>query len=223
MADKAKEDIRLAERLSREEYFESETFSGEDLQGANLGDKEFYRCVFENCQFHESLWKGVAMEACAFRGCNVTRAQVANAKFRDVRFENSKLMGIDWSDVSSNPDLHFEDCGLSYCSFVGLNLRKLKFLRCVVREANFFDSDLTDSEFDGSDFGGSNFHGCNLNRADFSGASGVFLDPARNTLKDTRVPLESAIDLARTLGMLVVGYHDDVKKRVGRKDRGARQ
>lgn len=212
----------LVARLRREEYFANETFSNADLQNADLGGKEFYRCTFDNCQLQESRWKGLTLEACTVRGCNVTRAQVANARFREVRFENSKLMGIDWSDVASNPEVHFEDCGLSYCSFVGLNLRKTQFLRCQAREANFFDLDLTDSDFDGSDLGESNFRGCILTRADFSGAAGVFLDPARNKLKDTLVPLESAVGLARALGMLVTGFHDDAAKRVGRKARGPR-
>lgn len=213
-ADKA-----LAERLQREEYFANETFEGVDLQGLELRDKEFYRCTFENCQFQESRWSRTVFESCLVRGSNVTRARFQATGLREVRFENSKLIGIDWSDVSSNPELSFMECGLSYCSFVGLSLRKTPFLKCVARESNFYDLDLTDSAFTGTDLSGSNFRGCMLIRTDFSETTGAFLDPSVNKLKDTRVPIETAVGLARNLGMLVMGFHDEAPKRVGRKPR----
>ncbi|WP_342374820.1 pentapeptide repeat-containing protein [Myxococcus stipitatus] len=213
-ADKA-----LAERLQREEYFANETFEGVDLQGLELRDKEFYRCTFESCQLQESRWQRTVFEACVVRGSNVTRARFLSTGLREVRFEGSKLMGIDWSDLSSNPELSFQECGLSYCSFVGLSLRKTPFLKCVARESNFYDLDLTDADFTGSDLGGSNFRGCMLLRADFSDTTGVFLDPSVNKLKDTRVPIETAVGLARNLGMLVAGFHDEAPKRAGRKSR----
>lgn len=207
------------QRLLREAYFENETFTSLDLQNADLADKEFYRCTFENCQLQESRWKDTTLEACIVRGCNVTRAQLGRAALRDVRFESCKLMGIDWSNIGSNPEFSFADSGLSYCSFVGLSLRKMEFVRCVAREVNFFDLDLTDSDFTGTDLAGSTFRGCTLTRTDFSGTQGAFLDPAHNRMKDTRVPLESVVHLAKTLGMLVTGYHDEVPTRGKKKAR----
>lgn len=46
-------------------------------------------------------------------------------------------MGIDFTEVSPNPEVTFEDCVLRYASFVGLSLRKTAFLRCSALEANF--------------------------------------------------------------------------------------
>jgi hypothetical protein len=84
-------------------------------------------------------------------------------------------------------------------------------------EANFFDLDLTDADFSGTDLTGSNFRGCTLTRTDFSSAVGAFLDPARNRLKDTRVPVETAVLLAQTLGMRVSGFNESASERPGRK------
>ncbi|NTX66907.1 pentapeptide repeat-containing protein [Myxococcus sp. CA051A] len=207
------------QRLLRETYFENETFTNLDLQNAELADKEFYRCTFENCQLQESRWKDSILEACVVRGCNVTRAQFGRIALREVRFEGSKLIGIDWSNIASNPEFSFVDSGLSYCSFVGLSMRKMEFLRCVAREVNFYDLDLTDSDFKGTDLSGSNFRGCTLTRTDFSETQGAFLDPAHNRLKDTRVPLDSVVNLAKTLGMRVAGYHDEVSTKAKKKAR----
>ncbi|MFY1832192.1 pentapeptide repeat-containing protein [Myxococcus fulvus] len=212
-------DPGVVERLAHEESFANETFVGLDLQGVVLTEKEFYRCTFENCQLQESRWKGSRLESCVVRGSNLTRAQLSSTALRDVRFEGSKLMGIDWSNLASNPELGFVECGLSYCSFVGLSLRKTEFLRCIARESNFYDLDLTDSDFTGTDLSGSNFRGCMLTRVDFRETLGTFLDPQHNKLKDVRVPVETAVALARNLGMLVAGFHDEAPKRAPKKSR----
>ncbi len=207
------------QRLDEEDYFENETFDQLELQGAKLRGKEFYRCTFLNSHLQESRWTDSKLEACVFRGCDLTRAVLAHTALRDVRFESSKLMGIDWSGVSPNPEVAFEECNLRYASFGGLSLRKTAFARCMAHEVNFLDADLTDADFTGTDLGGSNFQGCTLTRSDFSGAIGVFIDPARNRLKSTRVPVETAVLVAQTLGMVVAGYGEDAGAPGPRKTR----
>lgn len=207
-----------AQRLAKEDSFENETFTDLDLQGCDLGQKEFYRCTFQNCQLQESRWKRSKLEVCVFNGCDLTRAQLQETALRDVRFEGSKLMGIDWTGVSTNPEVAFEDCVLRYTSFVGLSLRRTRFLRCTAMEANFFDLDLTEADFTGTDLTGSNIRGCNLTRANFSGTVGAFIDPAnRNNVKGTQVPVETAVLLAQSLGMRVSGYASESSEGRGRK------
>nr|AYM52854.1 pentapeptide repeat-containing protein [Myxococcaceae bacterium MCy9487] len=207
----------LLRRLKQDDSFENESFTELDLQGADLSDKEFYKCTFQGCELQESRWKGTNLETCVFQGCNLTRAILNGTRLRGVRFGGSKLMGIDWTGVSSNPEVEFEECGMRYSSFVGISLRKTSWLRCVAPETNFFDIDLTDSDFSGTDLTGSNFRGCTLTRTDFSGATGLMLDPAQNRMKDTRVPVETAMGLAYSLGMIVDGYHAKVPVRAGPK------
>lgn len=199
-------------RLQQEDAFENETFSGLEFHAANLTGKEFYRCTFENCTAQESRWSKSVLEACEFRGCDLTRAQLAHVGLRDVRFERSKLMGIDFSNVSPNPEVAFEECNLRYCSFVGLSLRKTRFERCMASEANFIDVDLSEAEFDGTTLTSANFRGCTLTKTDFRGAIGVFLEPARNRLKGTLVPLETAVLLAESVGLIVAGYEPKKQK-----------
>ena len=193
------------ERLTKEEAFESETFTGLDLQRRALTGKEFYRCVFENCLLQESTWKSTRLESCVFRGCDLSRAKLPQTALRGVKFEGSKLMGVDWSAVSTHPELSFTECNLRYASFSRINLRKTAFTRCAVREANFIDADLTDADFTGTELTGSTFQGCTLANTDFRGATGLFFEPARNKVKKTRVPVETAVLLAQSFGLLVDG------------------
>lgn len=183
--------------------FENQHFKGLELSGAALGGKEFFRCTFENCHLMESQWKATILEACVFKECDLTRADLAQTGLRGVRFEGCKLMGVDWSRVSSHPELTFVDCNLRYASFTKINLRKVAFTRSTIREANFIDADLTEADFAGADLTGATLRGCTLVRADFRHVSGLFIDPARNKVKDTRVPVETAILLAQNSGMKV--------------------
>lgn len=192
-------------RLRTEEYFDDEAFEDVDLRGFDLTGKEFYRCTFAKCQLGESRWAGSKLEATVFRACDLGGALVGSAAFRGVRFENSKMMGIDWAEVSPNPEISFEGSKLQYASFVELNLRRASFVRCSLVDANFTAVDLTDAVFMEVDLTGSTFDGCTLVRTDFSTATGLFLAPGSNRLKDTRVPIETAILAARTLGMCVSG------------------
>lgn len=177
----------------------------------------FYRCTFERCQLQESSWKRTVLEACVFNGCDLTRAQLAQTALRDVRFEGSKLMGIDFSAVAPHPEVAFDGCNLRYASFAGLSLRKTAFLRCAAQEANFLDSDLTEAEFTGTDLTGATIRGCTLTWTDFRGTVSVFIDPAHNRVKNVRVPVETAVLLAQSFGMHVDGYGEEPAKRGERK------
>ena len=200
-----------AERLLAEESLENEVFKGLALQGAALGGKEFYRCVFENCQLQESVWKNSKLESCVFRGCDLTRAVLLQTGVRGVQFEDCKLMGVDWSSLSPHPEFGFTNCNLRYASFMRVNLRKTSFTKSSVREANFQECDLTEADFGGADLSGSNFKGCTLVHADFRGTTGTFFEPARNKVKDTRVPVETAVLLAQSFGLFVDGYGAEPK------------
>ncbi|XXF80011.1 pentapeptide repeat-containing protein [Myxococcaceae bacterium GXIMD 01537] len=205
------------QRLLRGDSFENETFAAIDLQGRDLGGKEFYRCTFQGAQLQESTWKQARLEACVFSACDLTRAQFSQTALREVRFEGSKLMGIDWSNISRNPELAFDGCNLRYSSFVELSLRKTPFLRCAALEVNFFDLDLTESDFAETDLTGSTFRGCTLTKTDFSRAVGAFIDPSINRVKGTLIHVESAVLLAHSLGMRVVGFGGDSSAPQGRK------
>ncbi len=197
-----------AQRIQTEAAFEDETFSDLNLQAADLRGKEFYRCTFSNCTLQESHWGRARLEACVFTGCDLTRAKFADTSLREVRFEGSKLMGIDWTDVGTFPEVTFEGSNLRYCTFAGLSLRKTSFLNCTALEMNFIDTDLSESDFSGSDISGSNFRGCTLTKTDFGGAQGVFIDPTRNRVKATRIPVDAAVNYAQTLGLVVAGHGD---------------
>lgn len=102
----------------------------------------------------------------------------------------------------------FETCDLRYVSFVKVNLRKTAFRGCKASEANFIDCQLGEADFSDTDLTGTNFEASDLSKANLAGAKGAFLAPGKNRVKDTRISVETAVLMAMSQGMKVVGYSD---------------
>jgi uncharacterized protein YjbI with pentapeptide repeats len=198
--------------------FENQTFSDLDIQGQDIADKEFYRCTFKNAKLGLTRWPSTRLEECVFDDCDLVGMAPSGVSYRGVEFRRSRLMGVDWTDVASNPDLTFIECNLRYVSFVGTNLRKLHFEKCLIIEGNFINAELIEAVFHDCDFTGTAFDKCDLSKADMFDARGLFVDPAKNRVKGLRVPVETAVMLALALGMKVEGYGEEkAKKRPARK------
>lgn len=194
------------ERLLSEAYFEGESFVGLELGEADLSRKEFQSCTFRSVKLAGSRWMGALLEDCTFELCDLSNFAPKGLAARDVRFSECKLLGVDWTSVSPHPRVAFEACDLRYASFASVHLRKTTFLRSQITEATFADVDLTECDFDGSDLEGTTFRECVLHKANFSGARGLLLDPAKNRVKDARISLEAAVLLAASFGLRVGGH-----------------
>jgi fluoroquinolone resistance protein len=195
-----------AEALREGDEFENVEVLELELPGFDLSGKDFSRCVFRRTRLPESVWRRARFEECVFEDCDLTRFVPSDVRAHDVVFRRCKLLGVEWTSASQNPDVTFEECALRFASLVGTNLRGVRFLRSQITEANFLDTDLSGADFSGSDLAGTTFSGTTLARADFTCATGAFFDPAKNRVKDARIPVETAALLASALGMKVAGY-----------------
>lgn len=194
------------DRLLSEDSLEGIVVAGLDLEDVDLGGKEFTDCTFARCKLQGTRWQGSRLDDCRFDRCDLTRMQPRGLRAHDVRYVDSKLMGVEWADLGQFPRLAFVDCVLDFASFVGLSLRKTEFVGCKIAEANFFDVDLREASFARSDLQGSIFRGCKLAGADFSAATGLHLDPAANEARGAVIPVETAALLAMQFGLHVAGF-----------------
>ncbi len=117
--------------------------------------------------------------------------------------------------MASFPTAAFADCNMHYTSMVSLALRKTRFVRCALVEANLIKTDLVESVFEDCLFTGTRIEECDLRKATFAGARDLFLDPVKNNVKGARVPVESAVLLAASFGMQIFGY-TEAKGKTGR-------
>lgn len=193
------------EALRAGDAFEDEFFDGLDLSGFDFAGKDFYRCTFQRAKLDKSRWRRARLEECVFDECDLTHMVPAEVRAHGVRFRGCKLMGVEWSATSLDPQLSFEGCDLRYATFLGVNLRRTSFRACNAAESTFVDADLTEADFADVDLSGATFQGVTLAHADFTSARGAFFDPAKNRVKDARIGLESAALLATFFGMDVRG------------------
>jgi uncharacterized protein YjbI with pentapeptide repeats len=194
-----------ADRLTTEDAFRDETFADLELEAADLGGKDFYRCVFRAVKLRQSRWEGARLEECVFEDCDLSRLRPAPRTLTAVTFRRTKLVGVEWSKLR-NPSLTFEECDLRYAAFLDVGLRGTAFRGCKGGEATFSACDLTQADFSGTDLTAAVFEGCVLAQADLRTARGAFPDPAKNKVKGVRVSVETAALLALALGMRVDGY-----------------
>jgi fluoroquinolone resistance protein len=196
------------ERLRSNDSFTDAVFEGDDLEAADLGNKELYGCTFRGLNLQQTRWDGSRLEDCVFQGCDLTRMLPARLSLRGVQFKDCKLMGIDWTHVAPHPDVSFSQCNLRYSSFVDASMRKTEFRQTIMDEANWIQVDLGESRFEECRFSGTRFEGCNLERAKFPGCIDLILDPSKNRVKGASVPLQSAVLLASSFGMRVLGFSE---------------
>lgn len=205
------------ETLKDGDYFEEELFADLDLQRADLSGKDFYRCTFQRVDLRETQWKRSRLEDCVFDECDLTHMRSGELRAHGMKLRGCKVMGVEWTPASLDPQLSFEDCNLRYSTFVKVHLRGAPFVRCNLADTSFLEVDLTDADFSESDLTGAIFEGATLLCANLMTARGAFIDPAKNKVKDVRLGVESAVLLAASFGMRVAGYHEEPKKSRKRK------
>ena len=189
--------------------YEGQVFRHLALDGAEVTHAEFRDCVFVGGSFCEATLRGCRFRGCLFRECDLSLVRLQGCSFRNTRFEHSKLVGINWAQADWPvgkplfPPLGFSDCAISYSAFLGLKLNGATVVKCVARDVDFTDADLTGADCRDTDFADSRFVRTNLTDADFTGATGYVISPTLNTLKRTKFSFPEAIALLRALDIIL--------------------
>lgn len=192
-----------ADDLLAHHTFSDETFTGLDLSGVALDDKDFDGCTFVRCRLNEARLHRVAFDECTFERCDLTMIRFDRCAFTDVRFVGTKMMGVDLSSAGLAFDATFEDCVLTYASFADMALQNRRFDRCALEEADFSGTNLTGTVFADCSLARANFDRTTLRKADLRSSTGVDLNPEACDLRGAKVSVELAIALAERLGLVV--------------------
>lgn len=185
--------------------FDHQTFSHVALDESVLRKKSFVDCVFEHCQLFEARFEACRFERCAFLHCDLSMAKVDACIWLEVAFEQCKLMGINWTHIKDLfvPKIHFVQSVLTYGSFMGMNLKAIRFSNCKVNEVNFCEADLSGVAFEQTDLAGSDFLHTNLTRADFRSAKNYALNLVDNRVEGAKFAFPEAVSLLKSFGVEV--------------------
>ena len=209
----------LLERLRTEAFLKDVSFDDLDLAGYRFAGKELFRCSFRRTKLNDSHWSQAHLEDCSFEDCDLSQMHPGDGGFVGVRFTRCKLQGVLFEKPSPATRLAFEECNLRYAAFVAAPLRRTALLRCRAQESSFLDLDLQEADFSGTDLTAATLTGCDLRGADLSSAEGVFVDPAKNRVRDLRVGVDAAVALAGSFGMRVAGFDEGPKAPVLKRRR----
>src|SRR5262249_30813006 len=142
-----------------------------------------------------------------FSTCDLSLVAVTGSRFMDVRFEDAKLVGVDWTAAALLPRLAlgvgFERCVVSQSVFFGIDLRRLVVRESTAEECDFRNADLSDADVRDTELDGAKFGDTTLLRADFRGARNYAIDPLHNRLAKARFSLPDAVALLAGLDVRI--------------------
>mgnify|MGYP006274309533 CR=1 FL=1 len=191
-----------------EEYndkiFEDIKYYQQELSGT-----EFYDCIFKGCDFSETFFRRCRFYNCSFDNCNLSVMRVAECHFSDVTFENSKLIGINWtegawSSIKIDFPINFEECILDNSIFFGLNLNKIKIERCMARNVDFREADLSKGNLAFSNLAGSMFHQTNLSEVNLTHTKNYEIDMRHNNIEKAKFTMPEAMSLLYHLDIEII-------------------
>lgn len=183
--------------------FSDETILQWDGRDYTFTDREFTHCIIKNATLANASFVGCRFLDCTFQNCDLSNMNVTGSTWRDVIFEDSKLIGVNWTTATALKHPIWRRCALNFCNFSGLDLRKASFAACIAREAEFGHTNLAGADCQATDFAGSRFLQTNLTKADFRQAINYAIRPGDNLLKGARFSLPEATALLYGLDIVL--------------------
>ena len=153
-----------------EKSHQNKTFDKIIYKDVVVKEKEFIKCKFTHCDFSNITFEDCEFEDCLFENCNLSSLKVKYSRFSDVTFKSCKMIGIVWDEASMPFSITCVDSNISYSSFYGMKLKKMKIHKCIAHDVNFSEADMQSSSFMHSDLKDSFFINTNLLKANFENA-----------------------------------------------------
>jgi fluoroquinolone resistance protein len=190
-------------KIQSQSEYEDREFDKLDFKAGQIYNTDFQNCIFTRCDFQRSIFSECRFDDCTFQACDFSLAKFKDSHFRDSIFISSKLIGIDWAEISRTFSIDFRDCVINLSNFSAMNLKKRKILNCIAHEVSFAETNMTECDCTMTDFAGSIFSKTNLTKANFSNARNYAIDVRNNTVTKLKLSLPEALTLFETLGIII--------------------
>ncbi|MBT3586318.1 MAG: pentapeptide repeat-containing protein [Halobacteriovoraceae bacterium] len=185
-------------------YYEEKDWTPDSWQpGTALSKSEFIGCTFTSLNFSEQDLAHSKFVECCFKKCNLSNVGIKGTTFRDVKFHDSKLVGINFADGATLFELKFEQCLLDLCVFQGVNSPNPVFNNCSLKEVDFSEAKLNGATFCGSNLVAAHFTNTDLSGADFRQAIKYSIDPTYSKIKKAKFSMPEAMGLLASLDITI--------------------
>ncbi len=179
-------------------------FEAISYEGRILSNRVFVKCTFYKCSLKECFFDDSSFEDCLFEDCDISLLKFKDTAFKNITLRNTKAVGIMWVDAENPFSITASNSRLSYSSFYGKKLKKIRLTNCIADEVDFTECDLTQGTFTGTDFRGALFSNTILSKADFVGALNYAIDTKSNKLTGAKFALPEALSFLYGLGIEIV-------------------
>jgi fluoroquinolone resistance protein len=186
-----------------------QTFEDMTLSQQEIISEEFDDCLFVRCSFVEAVFSHCRFSHCLFQHCDLTLVRLPDSLFTDTAFEDSKLIGVDWTPASwpkarlSSP-IAFSRCVINHSTFTGLDVHGITIRECMAKNVDLTGANLTQADLTRTDFHGSLFVHTDLTEADLTRAKNYHINASLNVLKRTRFSVPEAMSLLAALDIILV-------------------
>lgn len=175
---------------------ENRTFENISYTGKEVKNRVFEACTFLKCDLSDSDFSNSNFIDCKFTECNLSMMKVNSSSFRNVSFDRSKLLGVNFSDCNDFLfSVGFKDCLLDYASFSNKKMVKTEFLNSSLKEVTFLNANLTGSLFENANLDRAVFSNCILKEVNFLTANNYSIDPELNKLEKAKFSLSGSVGL----------------------------
>jgi fluoroquinolone resistance protein len=191
-------------KIQSQSEYEDRDFDKLDLSQARISNTDFQSCIFNHCDFSRSIFSECRFDDCTFQAGDFSLVKFKDSHLRNSSFIGSKLVGIDWTEMSRTFSVDFRDCVMNLSNFSTMNLKKRKIVNCIAHEVSFAETNMTECDCTMTDFAGSIFSKTNLTKANFDNARNYAIDVRNNTVKKLKLSLPEALILFETLEIVIV-------------------
>ena len=172
----------LGGQAARDVTFDTVHFKHVRLGGTLLSAPHLRDLRFDTCDFAEAAWD---------------KAQMARIEVID-----SRLLGFKAIEARIH-DAVFRECNGTLALFWSTTFRAVRFQMCVLREASFYEADLSAVVFDRCDLRGADLRGAKVAGADFRGSQVEGMRVEGCDLRGVVIDPMQAVVFAGLLGLVV--------------------
>ena len=186
--------------LFTQNEFYNMNFSDLALEKAEFDHKIFENCTFNKSNFNEAKFTACKFVDCEFISCNLSSIQIKSSSFSETVFDESKLIGINWTQakwpyIKLNSPINFYRCNISHSSFYELDLKEIIIEECKAHDVDFREGNFSNGSFMLTDLQGSLFMHTKLYASTFTSAINYHINPNENDIRKGKFSIPEVMNL----------------------------
>lgn len=196
------------ELVDGEDRLLDQTLTGRLAPGQSLNRITFERCAFVGCVWDEARVRSCDFIECTFANCSMSMTDFTDSRFAECSWQDCRILSVDWAAVHCNPvaaePMVFTGCRLTYSRFARADLRRWRFERCDLVDADFSDARLSDAAIKECNLQSTQFVNVDMRGLDLSGSFDYYFDVRDNQVAGLRVGAADGVNLLRVFGVELI-------------------